>query len=111
MSFSVILTRRFEKELKRLIKKYPSLKNEFAQWISEITQQPNLGVLITNNCYKTRMAIASKGKGKSGGARLISYLYMNANTIYLLSVYDKSEKDNLKPNEINDMIDSLDLGE
>ena len=53
------------------------------------------------------MAIASKGKGKSGGARVISYLYNSNETVYLLTVYDKNEKSGLKPNELKEMIENL----
>ena len=109
MNYSIIVTRRFEKELKRLSKKFSSLKEEFAQLIIDIAQNPITGTFIGNNCYKIRLAISSKGKGKRGGARVISYLYIETETVYLLTIYDKSEKSDLKPNELKKMIDSLDL--
>jgi mRNA-degrading endonuclease RelE of RelBE toxin-antitoxin system len=109
MSYSIIPTHRFEKELKRLAKKFPSLKNEFAQFIEDISENPEMGTFIGNNCYKIRLAIASKGRGKSGGARIISYLYIETETVYLLTMYDKSEKADLKPNELIDMIEGLEL--
>ncbi|MCB0647318.1 MAG: hypothetical protein KDC49_11680 [Saprospiraceae bacterium] len=56
------------------------------------------------------MAIGSKVKGKSGGARVITYLFFETETVYLLTIYDKGEKADLKPHELKDMIDSLDLG-
>ena len=98
MSYSIIATQRFENELKRLAKKFPSLKNEFAELISNIIEDPEIGTFIGNNCYKIRLGIGSKGKGKSGGAR-----------VYLLTIYDKGEKEDLKPNELKDMVDSLEL--
>jgi mRNA-degrading endonuclease RelE of RelBE toxin-antitoxin system len=109
MSYSIISTHRFEKELKRLAKKFPSLKNEFAELIAEIIEDPESGTFIGNNCYKIRLAIRSKGKGKSGGARVITYLYIETETVYLLTIYNKSEKEDLKPNELKDMIKSLEL--
>jgi len=109
MNYNIFVTRRFEKELKRLSKKYSSLKNEFAQLISEISANPETGVFMGNSCYKIRLAISSKNKGKSGGARVISYLYIATETVYLLTIYDKNEKADLKPNELKDIIDSLDL--
>ncbi|MCO5236076.1 MAG: type II toxin-antitoxin system RelE/ParE family toxin [Chitinophagaceae bacterium] len=109
MSYSIITTHRFEKELKRLIKKFPSLKNEFAELIAGITENPELGTFIGNSCYKTRLAIGSKGKGKSGGARVITYLYIETETVYLLTIYDKGKKADLKPNELKEMIESLEL--
>lgn len=109
MSFSIIPTPRFEKELKRLVKKFPSLKNEFAELITEIIQDSELGTFIGNSCYKIRLAINSKGKGKNGGARVITYLYLQTETVYLLTIYDKGEKQNLKPTELREMIFSLEL--
>jgi mRNA-degrading endonuclease RelE of RelBE toxin-antitoxin system len=109
MSYNIFLTHRFEKELKRLAKKFPSLKNEFAELIQLIMDKPESGTFIGNNCYKIRLAIGSKGKGKSGGARVITYLYIETETVYLLTIYDKSEKADLKANELADVIASLEL--
>ena len=67
------------------------------------------GTFISSNCYKIRLAISSKRKGKSGGARVITYLYVVTETVYLLTIYDKGKKADLKPNEIKDMIESLKL--
>ncbi|MGH2645347.1 MAG: hypothetical protein ACRDE2_15445, partial [Chitinophagaceae bacterium] len=109
MSYSIIPTFRFEKELKRLVKKFPSLKNEFARLIADIIANPETGTFIGNKCYKIRLAIGSKGKGKRGGARIITYLYIETATVYLLTIYDKGEKADLKPNELKEMIESLEL--
>lgn len=109
MSYSILPTHQFEKELKRLVKKFPSLKIEFKELIQEIIENPQVGIFIGNNCYKIRVAIKSKGKGKSGGARAITYVYVESETVYLLTIYDKSEKENLKPNELKKMIDGLEL--
>lgn len=109
MSYSIIPTHRFEKELKRLAKKFPSLKNEFAGLISDISENPKTGTFIGNSCYKIRLAITSKGKGKRGGARVVTHLYIATETVYLLTIYDKGEKADLKPNELKEMIESLEL--
>lgn len=109
MSYSIITTHRFEKELKRLVKKFPSLKTEFAELIAKIIADPETGTFIGNNCYKIRLAINSKGKGKSHGARVITYLYIKSEIVYLLTIYDKGEKADLKPNELREMIESLEL--
>ena len=109
MSYNILPTRRFERELKRLAKKYPSLKNEFADLIAKITINPITGIFIGNNCYKIRLAIDSKRKGKSGGGRVITYLYIETETVYLLTIYDKSEKIDIKPNEIRELINNLKL--
>ncbi|WP_395053902.1 type II toxin-antitoxin system RelE/ParE family toxin [Flavobacterium sp.] len=109
MSYSILPTSKFENELKRLIKKFPSLKEEYAELIEEIIKNPKSGTFLGNNCYKIRVAIQSKGKGKSGGARTITYIFIETETVYLLTIYDKSEKENLKPNELKTMVESLNL--
>lgn len=109
MSYNIIPTHKFGKELKRLVKKFPSLKSEFSELIEIISQNPETGTFISNNCYKIRLSIGSKGKGKRGGARVITYFYIETETVYLLTIYDKGEKVDLKPNELKEMIDSLQL--
>ena len=66
MSFKVETIAPFRKEAKKLIKKYPSLKQEIAELGEQLTNNPLIGVSLGNNCFKIRIAIASKGKGKSG---------------------------------------------
>ena len=68
MNYSIIAVPKFKKELKKLSKKYRSLKTEFAVLIESLEQHPQQGVHIGRNCYKIRFSISSKGKGKSGGA-------------------------------------------
>src|SRR5882724_11717037 len=96
MSYRIFPTHRFEKEIKRLVKKFPSLRKEYADLISLLLKHPQAGVFIGNGCYKVRIAIASKGKGKRGGARVITYVYILTETIYLLTIYDKSEKSDVR---------------
>jgi len=74
MSYSVIAIPKFEKDLKWLAKKYPSLRKEYFVFVQELKEKPDQGTPLGNHCYKIRMSIASKGKGKSGGARVITYL-------------------------------------
>ena len=67
MSFNVIATDPFERKLKRLSKKYSSLKEDLSSVIEQLSEHPAMGTPIGKNCYKIRVAITSKGKGKSGG--------------------------------------------
>jgi hypothetical protein len=91
MSYNIQLTDNFKKEAKKLIKKYPSLKKEIESLGIRLIEKPNLGTHLGDGIYKIRIAIASKGKGKSGGARIISYAKIANNTAYLLSIYNKGE--------------------
>jgi hypothetical protein len=86
------------------MKKFPSLKKELQTLISELKKDPAKGTSIGHNCYKIRLAIASKGKGKSGGARIITHLVYKNDTVYLLSIYDKSGLENLSDKEIQEFI-------
>ena len=65
--------RRLKNNWKRRVKKIPSLKIEIARLIADLQENPSTGTALGNDCYKIRLAIASKGKGKSGGARIITY--------------------------------------
>lgn len=109
MSYKIFSTLRFERELKRLAKKFPSLKAEFALLVDTLRNNPTSGTSLGNHCYKIRLAIVSKGKGKSGGARVITYVYVQMETVYLLTMYDKGERSDLKPNELKEIVQHLDL--
>lgn len=66
-----------------------------------------MGISIGRDCYKIRVAISSKGKGKSGGARLITYARVVKNTVFLMDIYDKSEQANISDDELEQIIDIL----
>ena len=100
MSYKVSSIPLFDKQAKRLSKKYPSLKNDLAILIDNLSQHPNEGTALGNNFYKIRLSITSKGKGKSGGARVITYIKITATTVFLTSIYDKSEKAAISENEL-----------
>jgi mRNA-degrading endonuclease RelE of RelBE toxin-antitoxin system len=104
MSYNILPIPPFDRQLKRLSKKYPSLKAEYLSLINSLEQSPEQGKNLGNNCYKIRLSIASKGKGKSGGARIITNFIVSEKTVYLLSIYDKSEKDNLTDKELSELL-------
>jgi hypothetical protein len=107
MSYNVKTIAVFEKQAKRLAKKYASLKAELMELILELKQNPDIGIPIGNNCYKIRIAIASKGKGKAGGARVVTNFMVADKNVYLLAIYDKSEKDNLTDKELEELLSSI----
>ena len=107
MSFKLTTTARFERELKRLTKKYPSLKEELIELLTSLRINPVQGTAIGYNCYKIRLAIASKGKGKRSGARVITYVAIVNETVYLASIYNKSEKGNISLKELQDILSGL----
>lgn len=116
MKVEVRVTENFKKEAKPLLKKYPSLKSELASLEIELLQNPTFGTSLGNHIYKIRLAIKSKGRGKSGGARVISLLEMEffkqesseqQTVVNLISIYDKSELPNLSDAEIQRIIRNL----
>ncbi len=67
-------------------------------------QKPEQGTSLGNNCYKIRMAVGSKGKGKSGGARVITNFVVSESTVFLIAIYDKSEKEDLTGKELDELL-------
>ena len=105
-SFEIIATEPFERKLKRLYKKYRSLAFDLAPIVEQLAITHQLGQPIGKDCYKIRVPIASKGKGKSGGARLITYVRFIKNTVFLIDIYDKSDQDSISDEEL-DMLAEL----
>jgi hypothetical protein len=108
MIYNIIPTEKFKKEAKRLIKKYPSLKIELMGLNNQLALNPEMGAPLGNNSYKIRLAIKSKGKGKSGGARIITYLIDEHLEIYLLTIYDKAEFDSIDDKTLRRIISNID---
>ncbi|NBX80762.1 MAG: hypothetical protein EBQ94_10375 [Flavobacteriales bacterium] len=104
MSYKVELTENFKKEAKKLIKKYASLRSELKEIGKELAENPTFGTPLGNDVYKIRLAIASKNKGKSGGARIISFVKIIDETVYLLSIYSKGEKDSITDKKIIELL-------
>jgi len=98
---------KFARKAKRLQKKYVSLANEIVELREELRTNPTKGTPIGHSCYKIRLAIKSKGKGKSGGARVITYYYIHGSTVYLLSIYDKAEQENISDEKIVELLQGI----
>lgn len=107
--FSTELSDNFKKEAKKLIKKYPSIALEIADLLESLEFDPLQGESLGKDCYKIRMAIASKNKGKSGGSRVITCVKVVRKTVFLLSIYDKSEKENIEDSKLKSLLEINDL--
>ncbi|MCP9763403.1 type II toxin-antitoxin system RelE/ParE family toxin [Lacihabitans soyangensis] len=103
-NFELIPILPFQKQAKKLIKKYPSLKSELLELFELLKADPIIGVNIGSQCYKIRLAISSKNKGKSAGARVIINVFIDEKEVYLLSIYDKSEKSSISEKELKELI-------
>ena len=97
----------FAKEAKRLAKKYPSFKQDYKDFLLSIKNNPLQGDEITKNIRKIRMAIKAKGKGKSGGARVITFNILtdivNGHVVFLL-LYDKEDASTVKVNVVKQLV-------
>lgn len=107
MSYSVSVTRTFKTRAKRLIKKYASLKHELDELIGSLEQDPEQGTSIGKRCFKIRLAIKSKGGGKSGGARVITCVVHVLKEVRLLTIYDKSEQGTITSRELQALLDEI----
>jgi len=104
MGYNVELSENFRKEAKKLIKKYPSLTVELAQLFEQLEEEPTMGSHLGNDVYKIRLAIASKNTGKSGGARVMSFVKITTTTVLLFSIYNKGDKDSISDKEIKTLL-------
>ena len=104
MSYRVKTIPFFDRQAKRLTRKFVSFKKELAELFDSLEVDPTQGTALGNDCYKIRVAIKSKGKGKSGGARAITHVIAIREHVYLLTVFDKSEKDNISDKELQELL-------
>ncbi len=104
-------TPEFERRAKPLFKKYKSFKSDFAILLKSLEDNPYSGADLGNGLHKVRMSISSKGKGKAGGARVITYTIdkrLDDIKVKLLTIYDKSEVDNVSDTYIDWILGEID---
>ena len=107
---NIFYSSEFRKEVKRLAKKYRSIPNDLVDLRNRLVENPLEGVDLGLGVRKVRMSIKSKGKGKSGGARVITYnVTVTEDTINLtlLTIYDKSDRSTISDKEIKELLNSL----
>lgn len=109
MNFEIRTIDNFDRQAHKLARHYPSFRDDFKTLLEDLKKSPLAGTDLGSGVRKVRMAIASKGKGKSGGARVITYtadiiLQKMEGTLTLLSIYDKSEQNNISDKEIKRLI-------
>ncbi len=109
MVYNIIPSAKFKKEAKRLLKKYPSLKNELFALNELLQHNPTIGTPLGQDAYKIRISIKSKSAGKSGGGRIITYVMLANREIYLLTIFDKSEFESVDDKMIKKIIADLNI--
>ncbi len=122
MNYRTVFIDEFKRDAKKLSKKYASLKNELADLEQQLLENPKMGTLISENTYKIRLAVKSKGKGKRGDLRVITHIIEvlidileedeTKNTedetlIVLIAIYDKSEMGNISTKYLKDVISGI----
>lgn len=112
MSLEFVPSDYFATELKRLAKRYRGLADDYEAFLDSLKENPSQGTEIAPKIRKIRMPITAKGRGKSGGARIITYNALVAEQegkIYLLLIYDKADASNIKMNVVKEIIKDLGL--
>ncbi|MBC7423314.1 MAG: hypothetical protein H7334_07660 [Ferruginibacter sp.] len=115
MKVTVKITKNFNAAVKPLLKKYHSLPKDLLNLEKELIMVPNLGIPLGKDIYKIWLKITSKGKGKSGGARIISLVEITLVgfaeiiedkevTVNLITIYDKGDVGNISDKELKDLI-------
>ncbi|HWU44066.1 MAG TPA: type II toxin-antitoxin system RelE/ParE family toxin [Bdellovibrio sp.] len=106
----ILHTETFKKHYKHLVKKYPSLKAELEELITELYKNPKTGSPLGHNTFKIRLAVKSKGGGKSGGLRVITFVQVTVikdEVLFLLTLYDKSDISTISDKELKNLIHSV----
>ena len=110
MEVHIELGSEFKRQFKRLAKKYHLLRNDLDAWRKEIIKDPFVGDDLGDGVRKIRMAITDKGRGKSGGARILTLNVMVSKDgldVTLLTIYDKGEISNVKDEFLEFLIKNL----
>ncbi len=107
MNYNIITSSYFDVAAKKLAKKYSSFKEDLKAFRKELLKDPQQGTELSHGIRKIRMAIKSKGKGKSGGARIVTYNFLAAGMdgkIVLLLIYDKEDASSVKVDVLKQII-------
>lgn len=112
MNYKFVTYDTFIRELKRLSKRYKSLKEDLKKLEKNLQKNPQLGIDLGNGFRKIRLAITSKGKGKRAGARIITLTIIvstQETTVGFFYIYDKSECDTITNKELKKLMKRNDL--
>jgi len=108
---NVIYSDTFESKLKRFAKKFPSILDEIEELAEQLEEDAHLGTSLGSGLYKIRLSVESKGSGKSGGFRVITYIVYQQPTessdVYLLTLYDKSEDSSFKKESLVKLVKKI----
>ncbi|KIM07087.1 MAG: hypothetical protein KU38_11215 [Sulfurovum sp. FS08-3] len=106
MSYNITVVDTFKKELKALFKRYKGIKQDYKK-VLELLSSSNpkdIAIHLGNNCYKIRIKNSDNNKGKSAGYRVIYLIIEDEQEIVLLSIYSKSDTENISEESIDKKI-------
>jgi mRNA-degrading endonuclease RelE of RelBE toxin-antitoxin system len=106
MNLKIISLESFNRDLKKLFKKYKKITSDLKTLQSELLANPKAGIELGNGCYKIRLANSSIPTGKSGGFRVIYYYLDAQNNIYLMSIYSKTELSNISDEKLLEILNA-----
>ena len=112
MSFEIQTTSYFDTETKRLAKRHRSFIDDLEDFQKNLLKNPYQGTELSPGIRKIRLTIDSKGRGKSGGARVITFTYLvdeKDGVVILLLLYDKTDASSIKINIVRKIIKDLGL--
>ena len=103
MNYKIETIPRFEKDVKKLKKKFPKIKNDLVNFVNQLLLNPKMGIDLGENIFKVRIPNSSIPTGKSGGFRIITY-YKKDSILYLVTIYSKTEQDNILTDKLKRII-------
>ncbi len=106
MNYEVKAVDNFTKDVKKLFKKYRSIKSDILELIDRLEEDYTIGIDLGSNLYKIRVKNSDVG-GKSGGYRVIYYTRLTNGSIYLLTIYSKSQKESINVKSLKPLIDEI----
>ncbi len=105
MSYKIETIPRFDKDVKKLKKRFPKIKEDLILLIEELSKNPNIGTHLENSIFKIRLQNSSIPTGKSGGFRIVTY-YVENEILYLVTMYSKNDTDTIITNKLKEIIKS-----
>jgi len=103
MNYKVETIPRFEKDVKKLKKKFPKIKSDLVNFVNQLLLNPKMGIDLGENIFKVRIPNSSIPTGKSGGFRIITY-YKKDSILYLVTIYSKTEQYNILTDKLKRII-------
>ncbi len=104
MNYNIVALPTFSLKLKKLAKKYKKIKFDLQELQKELSLNPKIGIVLQHNCYKIRVVNSSVPRGKSGGFRVVYYFVDENNKVFLMTIYSKTQKENLSDSELLELL-------